>query len=183
MRALIATLLLFIASPVLAFQGMGPGPGVKGYVGGGGSMLAGDKLTVTNYEDPDSAAGAVFDGPYTASSSGTLVKGFFNLRAVVAGRYCKMVVWGSTGTIIAVSNAVEVPTTEADVQFTFSSGSITASSNYYLGKVCDSYVQMGTDYASYASGHQANSYASPTDLTAPNSTNANVGSFRIWVEN
>jgi hypothetical protein len=31
MRALIATLLLFIASPVLAFQGMGPGPGVKGY--------------------------------------------------------------------------------------------------------------------------------------------------------
>ena len=155
----------------------------KKTAGSGGSMLAGDKLTVTSYEDPDSAGGAVFDGPYTASSSGTLVKGFFNLKAVGAGRYCKMVVWGSTGTIIAVSNAVEVPTTEADVQFTFSSGSITASSNYYLGRVCDSYVQMGTDYASYASGHQANSYASPTDLTAPISTNANVGNFRIWVEN
>lgn len=35
MRALIATLLLFIASPVLAFQGMGPGPGVKGYASEG----------------------------------------------------------------------------------------------------------------------------------------------------
>lgn len=31
MRSLIATLLLFIASPALAFQGMGPGPGVNGH--------------------------------------------------------------------------------------------------------------------------------------------------------
>ena len=38
MRALIATLLLFIASPVLAFQGMGPGPGVKGYASSGPSI-------------------------------------------------------------------------------------------------------------------------------------------------
>ena len=184
MRALIATLLLFIASPVLAFQGMGPGPGVKVYAsGGGGTLLVGSSAVTVSAWGALSGEALHYD-EFSAVASGDIAKGYSSLRAAFAVQHCKMLVYSSSGTILATSAPAEVPMTQSTVEFTFSGGTITASTTYYLGTVCDYYVDRGNDGVPWESGQLDNSYNTPTNIGSPNATDSNnVGNLRIWITN
>ena len=85
MRALIATLLLFIASPVLAFQGMGPGPGVKVYASGGADyQVASCTIYLAEETGATETRMAIYNASGTRvgeSSSTTIGTGFPKLLA------------------------------------------------------------------------------------------------------
>lgn len=150
--------------------------------GGGGVVLVGDPAVPVNaYEAGVSGSGGVHFDIFTAAASGNIVKGYANLSASSATN-CKFVTFNSSGTLIATSGAVTVVTAQ-EYEFTFSAGTITASSNYYLGTICDGYVNRGTDDGNWSMGHQANNYTTPTNLTAPSATNASRGNLRIWITN
>lgn len=152
--------------------------------GGGGVVLVGDPAVPVNaYEAGVSGSGGVHFDIFTALASGNLSKGYTNLAAVSSTQNCKFTVHNSSGTLVATSSATTVTTTQGVYEFTFSSGLITASSNYYLGTICDGYVNRGTDDGNWSMGHQANNYTTPTNLTAPSATNASRGNPRIWVTN
>ena len=176
---------LLSCSVALAGQGMGPGPGVKGYAGGGGggTLLVGtDTLTASNYDAADSSQGVHYD-VFTAAATGNIAKGYAALQGAYDPQNCKLVVFGSTGTLLATSSAATVPTTVGDVEFSFSSGSITSGQTYYLGTTCDGYVNRGNDNTAWSSGHAAYTYASPGNITSPDATSSARGSLRIWVTN
>lgn len=176
--------LLFVASPAWGGHGIIPSAIFYGSTGGGGTVLAGSSAVPVNaYESGVSGDGGAHFDIFTAVASGTIAKGYTNLAADGSNKNCKMIVYNSTGTIVSVSSATTVTTTQGVYEFTFSAGTITASSNYYLGTICDGYVNRGTDDGNWSMGHQANNYTTPTNLTAPSATNASRGNPRIWVTN
>ena len=75
MRALITLVLLMLSAPVLAFQGMGPGPGVKGY-GGGADVVLGI-TAASGIEDGPSANGEIRISRVQASASGSVSVFYF----------------------------------------------------------------------------------------------------------
>ena len=184
MRALITTLLLFVASPVLAFQGMGPGPGVKGYAsGGGGTLLVGSSAVTVSAWGALSGQALHYD-EFSAVASGDIAKGYSSLRAALQDQHCKMLVYNSSGTILATSAPAVVTTVQSTVEFTFSGGTITAATTYYLGTVCDYYVDRGNDGVPWESGQLDYSYDAPTNIGSPHADDsADIGNLRIWITN
>lgn len=181
MRTEAVFLLLLLATPALAFHGMGPGPGVKGHAAVGSTVLVGaPTLTAVAYVDGMSSGGSHYD-EFTAVASGSIAHGYAALSSMDESTTCKMLVYSSSGVILATSAASSIPTTPGDVEFTFSSGSITASSTYYLGTVCDYFVSRGDDDTGYRSGHEPGTFASPANIVTPNATGAPRGNLRIWV--
>lgn len=131
--------------------------------GGGGTLLVGDNtsrtLDTTTLLNPDYA----IYGVYTATASGTVAKGYAHIDPTTADN-AKMVIWNnSTGTIIATSASVAIEA-EAVYEFAFSAGSITASTVYAVGIICDGYVNIAHDSQSWQLGYESNSYTTPAAI-------------------
>lgn len=133
--------------------------------GGGGTLLVGDNSVQSLHTGDKANAGYAIYGEYVAVSSGSLAKGYARLRASTDAGNAKMVVWNSSYEVVAISSATAITTSEALYEFTFSSGSITASATYYVGWVSDVYTYVAVDSTSYGLGYESNSYASPTVIT------------------
>lgn len=148
--------------------------------GGGGTLLAGNSSAEISTWTADSNEGSHFD-EFVAVASGNIAKGFASLRASFDTQNCKMIVYSSTGTILATSAPSAVTTTGGIFEFTFSSGSITSSSTYYIGTVCDGSVDRSGTSVAWASFHAAGTYASPANIPSPGDKGTNRGDLRIWV--
>lgn len=175
-------LFVFLAIPSLCFAGSHSVQITRGVVagGGGGTLLAGNSSAEISTWTADSNEGSHYD-EFVAVASGNIAKGFASLRASYATQSCKMIVYSSTGTIITTSAPSAVTTTGGSFEFTFSSGSITSSSTYYIGTVCDGSVDRSSSSAAWASFHAAGTYASPANISSPGDNGANRGDLRIWV--
>ena len=176
-------LFVFLAIPSLCFAGSHSVQITHGVVtggGGGGTLLAGNSSAEISTWTADSNEGSHYD-EFVAVASGNIAKGFASLRASYDTQNCKMIVYSSTGTIITTSAPVAVTTTGGSFEFTFSSGSITSSSTYYIGTVCDGSVDRSSSSAAWASFHAAGTYASPANISSPGDNGASRGDLRIWV--
>ena len=176
-------LFVFLAIPSLCFAGSHSVQITRGVVaggGGGGTLLAGNSSAEIFEWAAHSNEGSHYD-EFVAVASGNIAKGFASLRASYDTQNCKMIVYSSTGTILATSAPVAVTTTGGSFEFTFSSGSITSSSTYYIGTVCDGSVDRSSSSAAWASFHAAGTYASPANISSPGDNGANRGDLRIWV--
>ena len=181
MRYLIVALLfLLCASTVRAgvFVGFGQGGG-----GTGGTLLVGDSSVTVSVWDATGPGQSSHYDQFTAAASGNIAKGYASLAAIYPGLSCKMMVYNSSGTIIATSAPASIPTSQSTVEFTFSSGSITASTTYYLGTTCDYYINRGHDGGEWLSGMMSDSYDTPGNISSPDATNPEMGNLRIWVTN
>ena len=148
--------------------------------GGGGTLLAGNPSAEISTWTADSNEGSHYD-KFVAVASGNIAKGFASLRASYETQNCKMIVYSSTGTILATSAPSAVTTTGGSFEFTFSSGSITSSSTYYIGTVCDGSVDRSGSSTAWASFHVAGTYASPANISSPEDNGASRGHLRIWI--
>ena len=176
-------LFVFLAIPSLCFAGSHSVQITRGVVaggGGGGTLLAGNSSAEISNWTADSNEGSHYD-EFVAVASGNIAKGFASLRASYDTQNCKMIVYSSTGTILATSAPSAVTTTGGIFEFTFSSGSITSSSTYYIGTVCDGSVNRGASSTAWASFHVTGTYASPSDISSPEIQSASTGDLRIWV--
>ena len=176
-------LFVFLAIPSLCFAGSHSVQITHGVVtggGGGGTLLAGNPSAEIFDWGAHSSEGSHYD-EFVAVASGNIAKGFASLRASYDTQNCKMIVYSSTGTILATSAPAAVTTTGGSFEFTFSSGSITSSSTYYIGTVCDGSVDRSSSSAAWASFHAAGTYASPANISSPGDNGANRGDLRIWV--
>ena len=176
-------LFVFLAIPSLCFAGSHSVQITRGVAaggGGGGTLLAGNSSAEISTWTADSNEGSHYD-EFVAVASGNIAKGFASLRASYDTQNCKMIVYSSTGTILATSAPAAVTTTGGSFEFTFSSGSITSSSTYYIGTVCDGSVDRSGASTAWASFHVAGTYASPANISSPGDKGTNRGDLRIWV--
>lgn len=168
--------------PSLCFAGSHSVQITRGVVagGGGGTLLAGNPSAEISTWTADSNEGSHYD-EFVAVASGNISKGFTSLRASYETQNCKMIVYSSTGTILATSAPTAVTTTGGSFEFTFSSGSITSSSTYYIGTVCDGSVDRSGTSVPWKSFHAAGTYASPANISSPGDNGSSRGDLRIWV--
>ena len=175
-------LFILLVMPSLCFAGSHSVQITHGVVtgGGGGTLLAGDSSAEISNWAAHSNEGSHYD-EFVAVASGNIAKGFASLRASYRTQNCKMIVYSSTGTIITTSAPSAVTTTGGSFEFTFSSGSITSSSTYYIGTVCDGSVDRSGSSVAWSSFHVAGTYASPSDISSPGVNSASRGDLRIWI--
>jgi hypothetical protein len=175
---ILALLLLLLATPAYSIQMIGFGGG-----GGppGGTVLVGDStydgVTYTQLNTNGTSTSEV-----TAVASGTANTAwiyYYNTDTEV----CKVCIY-ATGETGALLECVSVPRPDAGWQSAAMAGtlSITASTSYRVGAVCNGYVNIGTNTGAYLYVCNGGNYDTPPNPNCHDS-NSIEGVLNVYITN
>ena len=182
MKATLVIIALLLATPCFAGQGMGPGPGVKGYAASGCTGTIGNNAT-TDAGYYSTAANYLFLREITVSCSGTATSISARLRLVdVDTREVVFVIYDSGGNRVWYgSNVYDASTATVTQTVTVACNYAFTAGTYRIGIMAEGNSRF---YHSSATGATSAYYSSsgfPTPPTTLPSATAQTLDYEVWV--